>query len=97
MTLHNGGRAVFLPITGAACEANVGYTLARPRRLLTSPEQLFQQASQDEVRSLPYPLLAGGALLLAAIGLISLYLERDRHMKAMLKKTWSEQLRDDRW
>jgi hypothetical protein len=87
VSLQNGGRAAFMPVTGAAAAAGVGYAIARPRKLLTSPEQLFQQASQDEVRALPYPLLGGGALLLALIGLLSLYLERDRHMKAMLKKT----------
>jgi hypothetical protein len=52
---------------------------------MTSPDQLFEQASQDEVKALPIPLLAGGALLLAALGMLFVYLERDRHMKRMFK------------
>jgi hypothetical protein len=85
--LQGGGRALFAPIVGSAATAGVGYAIARPRRLLSSPEQLFQQASQDDVKALPLPLLGGGALALAAIGLLFLYLERDRHMKRMLQMT----------
>jgi hypothetical protein len=87
VSLQGGGRGALAPITGSAAAAGVGYAILRPRKLLTSPEQLFQQASQDDVKALPLPVLAGGALLLAAIGLLFLYLERDRHMKQMLRKT----------
>lgn len=87
VALQNGGRAVFMPITGGAAAAGVGYAVARPRFVVSSPEQLFQQASQDDVKALPFPLLGGGALLLALVGLVSLYLERDRHIKALLQKT----------
>jgi hypothetical protein len=84
--LQHGGRAVFMPITGAAATSGVGYAIARPRKVMTSPEQLFQEASQDDVKALPVPLLAGGAVGLALIGLLFLYLERDRHMKQLKKK-----------
>jgi hypothetical protein len=87
IALQGGGRAVFAPITGSASVAGVGYAVARPRKLLSSPEQLFQQASQDEVKALPLIPLAGAAIGLALIGLMFLYLERDRHLKALLKKT----------
>ncbi|MFI5308811.1 MAG: MXAN_5187 family protein [Polyangiales bacterium] len=87
MPLQEGGRAVLVPITGSAASAGVGYAIARPRKLLTSPEQLFALASQDDVKALPLPQLGGAAVLLAAIGLLFLYLERDRHMKQMLRKT----------
>ncbi len=87
IALQDGGRAVCAPIAGSAGAAGVGYAILRPRKLLSSPEQLFQQASQDDVKSLPIALLAGGALLLAAVGLLFLFLERDRHLKAMLAKT----------
>jgi hypothetical protein len=85
--LQNGGRAVFMPINGSAAAAGVGYVIARPRNLIGSPEQLFQQASQDDVKSLPVLGLVGGALLLALVGLLSIYLERDRHMKGLMQKT----------
>jgi hypothetical protein len=87
VSLQNGGRAVFMPIKGSAAAAGVGYAVGRPRKLVSSPEQLFEQASQDDVKGLPLPLLIGGALLLAAVGLLSLYVERDRHLRALLKKT----------
>jgi len=85
--LQGGGRAVFAPIIGSAATLGVGYAIARPRRLMTSPEQLFEQASQDDVKSLPVPQLAGGALLLALIGLLFVYVERDRHLSQLMKKT----------
>ena len=87
LTLQSGGHAVAAPVRGAAACAGVGIVMARPRRLLTSPEQLFQQASRDDVNKLPMPLLGGGALLLALLGLLFLYIEHDRHMKALVQKT----------
>jgi hypothetical protein len=86
-TLQSGGHAQAAPITGAAASAGVGLVVARSRRLLTSPEQLFEQASRDDVNKLPMPLLGGGALLLALLGLVFVYIEHDRHMKSLVKKT----------
>ena len=85
VTLQSSGHAVIAPVQGTAAGAGVGYAIARPRKLITSPEQLFEQASQDEVKALPMPMLVGGAILLAAIGMLFVYLERDRHMKRMFK------------
>jgi hypothetical protein len=86
LTLQSKGHAVITPVMGTAASEGVGYAIARPRKLMTSPDQLFAQASQDEVKALPMPMLAGGALLLALIGMFFVYLERDRHMHALLKK-----------
>jgi len=85
--LQGGGRAVFSLVTGAASDSGVGYAIARPRAVLTSPEQLFERASQNEVSSLPMPLLGGGAALLAALGLFFIWVERDRHLKMLTRKT----------
>jgi hypothetical protein len=87
MALAGGGRALFAPITGSAAVAGVGYAIARPRKLLSSPQQLFEQASADDVKALPMPLLGAGAILLALIGLLFVYLEHDQHMKELLGKT----------
>jgi hypothetical protein len=86
-TLQSGGHAQATPITGAAASAGVGVVVARSRRLLTSPEQLFEQASRDDVNKLPMPLLGGGALVLALLGLVFVYVEHDRHMKSLIKAT----------
>ncbi|HMI92942.1 MAG TPA: MXAN_5187 family protein [Polyangiales bacterium] len=86
VTLQSKGHAVIAPVMGTAASAGVGYAIARPRKLMTSPGQLFEQASQDEVKALPMPQLAGAALVLALIGMFFVYLERDRHMKALVKK-----------
>ncbi|MDD9934409.1 MAG: hypothetical protein OXT09_12445, partial [Myxococcales bacterium] len=85
--LQNGGRAVFVPITGSAAAAGVGYAVSRPRSVVTTPEQLFQQVSDQDVADLPYPML--GALVVAAVlfGFLFMYIERDRHMKSLSNKT----------
>jgi hypothetical protein len=87
LDLQSGARAVFVPITGAAASGGVGYAIARPRRLLTSPMQIFDQVSTEDRNALPWPILGGGALAASLIGLLFIYLEHDRHMKALLKKT----------
>jgi hypothetical protein len=85
--LQSGGRAVFVPITGSAASAGVGYAIARPRKLIGSPMQIFDLVSTEDRNSLPWPLLGGGVVLAVLIGLLFIYLERDRHVSAILKKT----------
>jgi hypothetical protein len=87
IALQSGGRAIFGSLNGSAGALGAGYAIARPRKVLTSPEQLFQQASQDDVKALPMPQLGGGALLLALIGLFFVYVERDRHLNQLMAKT----------
>jgi hypothetical protein len=87
ITLPSGGRALVDRITGSARALGVGYAVARPLQPLTSPWQLFQQASEDDIKALPLVWLCLGALLLAALGLLWIYLERDRHMRTLLVKT----------
>lgn len=87
ITLQSGGHAVFAPIVGSAAQAGVGYAIARPRILLASPNAVFNEASKDDVRALPYPMLGGGALLLAVLGMFFLWVERDRHVASLAKRT----------
>lgn len=87
VTLQGGGHAVFAPIVGSAGQAGVGYAVARRRTLLASPNEVFQQASKDDVRALPYPILGGGALVLAVLGMLFLWVERDRHVASLAKRT----------
>jgi hypothetical protein len=87
ITLPSGGRALFVPITGAAAVKGVGYAIARPRRVLTRPDEVFASVSNEDVSALPWPILGGGAVVLTLIGLAFMYLERDRHMKSLTAKT----------
>jgi hypothetical protein len=87
VTLPSGGRAIFAPILGDAALQGVGYAIARPRFALVHPIQVFDAVSNEDVNGLPFPILGGGVVLLTAIGLLFMYLERDRHMKALTKKT----------
>jgi hypothetical protein len=88
IALQSGARAVYAPIRGAAADAEVGYVIARPLELVTSPMHLFDEGvSKDDVKRLPLPVLIGGVVLLAAIGLLFITLENDRPFKLLRKKT----------
>jgi hypothetical protein len=86
MKLQSGGRAVYSLIVGGAALADVGYVIGRPMQLVASPIDMFQNASQEDVQSLPLPLLGGAVAVLALLGLLFVYLERDRPYAAILAK-----------
>jgi hypothetical protein len=87
VALQSGGRAVYSRITGTASVANVGYVIARPRSIIASPFDLFENASEDDVKQLPKPLLAGGAVGLLLLGMLFMFLEHDRPFKLLAGKT----------
>jgi len=84
--LSSGGRAVYSLLVGGAALSEVGYALARPLQLVASPTAFFQGASREDVQALPVPLLSGGAVLLAFLGLLFIYFERDRPYKQLRNK-----------
>jgi hypothetical protein len=86
MKLQSGGRAVYSLVVGGAALADVGYVIGRPMQLIASPLDMFQNASQEDVQSLPLPLLGGVVALLALLGLLFVYLERDRPYAAVLAR-----------
>ncbi len=87
VTLQSGGWAVYSRITGTAAVANVGYVIARPRTTIASPFDLFENASEDDVKRLPKAVLGGSAVLLIALGLLFMFLEHDRPFKQLANKT----------
>lgn len=95
MELQGGSYAVYSLVTGSASNSNVGYAIARPRKLLRSPEQLFENASREEVRALPFGYLISGAIGLALLGLLFVFLERDLPLRRFLRKL-SEITNDER-
>jgi hypothetical protein len=84
--LTSGGRSVYSLIVGSAAAAEVGYAIARPVPLVASPLTFFQSASQEDVNALPIPFLAGGAALLALLGLLFVHFERDRPYRVLRMK-----------
>jgi hypothetical protein len=86
LPLQSGGRAIYSLVVGGAALADVGYTIARPMQLVASPIDLFANASKQDVEALPLPLLGGGVVILALLGLLFVYLERDRPFGLLLRK-----------
>jgi hypothetical protein len=86
IALQSGGRATYSLIVGGAALADVGYVIARPMQLVASPLDLFQNASKQDVQGLPLPLLGGAVAVLALLGMLFVYLERDRPFGALLRK-----------
>ena len=86
IALRAGGRAVYSLVVGSAAQADVGYAVARPLTLVSSPLAFFQGASREDVQALPLPLLGAAAFLLALIGLLFVYFERDRPYNVLRKK-----------
>lgn len=87
VALQNGGRAVYSRVTGTAAVGNVGYAIGRPRVVIASPFDLFENASEDDVAALPKPMLGGAAVAMLLFGLLFMYLERDRPFKLLADKT----------
>lgn len=85
--LQGGGRASFELMAGSAALAQVGFVVARPRTQLATPMALFESASKQDVEALPWPLLAGAAVIAAALGLLFMFLERDKPFKTLREKT----------
>jgi hypothetical protein len=86
IALKESGLAVYSLVNGSASAANVGYAIARPRKLLASPQALFENASSQDVRGLPFASLIGGAIALTALGLLFIFLERDMPLRRFVRK-----------
>ncbi|HTU57222.1 MAG TPA: MXAN_5187 family protein, partial [Polyangiales bacterium] len=86
LSLQAGGRAVYSLIVGGAAEAEVGYAVARALPLVASPLAFFQGASREDVQALPLPWIGAACVLLAMIGLMFVYFERDRPYRVLRQK-----------
>lgn len=86
LSLQAGGRAVYSLMVGSAAQAEVGYAIARPLPLVASPLAFFQGATREDVRALPLVWIGLACVLLAAIGLVFVYFERDKPSKLLRRK-----------
>ncbi|MCS6857167.1 MAG: hypothetical protein NZM37_05605 [Sandaracinaceae bacterium] len=75
--LSMGGLAIYAPLVGSAGEAGCGYVVARPLKLLASPWALLSSASQEDWKA-ALPTMLGAIFGLLALGMLFVYLERDR-------------------
>lgn len=85
--LDEQSRAIYSLVSGSAAYANVGYVVGRPRHVLTSPLQVFERASRQDVRNLPWLLVAGLPLGLFALAMLWIFLERDRPLRRLRDRT----------
>ena len=78
-------RLIGSSIRGGAAHAQVGYIIGR-RGSTVGLGGLFANTFQEDVASLPWPVVVGIPLLLLLLGLFLLYLEHDKAVK-ILRKT----------
>ncbi len=79
-------RAVFSLIAGSASAVQVGYAISRPYPAMPTPWAIFDQATKEDIDALPKSGLAAGLVLLFAIGMGIIYLERDRPLAIFQKE-----------
>ncbi len=85
--IEGNGLAIYSRVVGSAADVAVGYVIARPKEHIATPVEMFDSASEQDIKSLPISTLIAGALGLFGIGLLFLFVERDRPFIQLLKKT----------
>lgn len=78
------GLALYSDMVGSASSAGAVYAIARPRVVL-GPWDVFSQVRTDDKLGSIWILIIGGAILAALIGLLALWIERDRPLGRLLK------------
>ncbi|MCA9602381.1 MAG: MXAN_5187 family protein [Polyangiales bacterium] len=81
------GQAVFAPATGSASELGVAYGIARPRSLIAPLDILSKLNEGGSLDTSLWTMLGGIAVVLALLGWLAVWLERDRPMGRMLAET----------
>jgi len=73
-----GSRGVYSLVTGTAAYSDVGYAIARPRSVLTSPIDIFDKVADEDVAALPWFLIVGFGVGGFLFAMFFVWLERDR-------------------
>lgn len=81
MAIGNTGRGVFTWMTGPPKSLQVSYAIARPRQPLGEAFSLLSHASIKDTGTLPFGWIAGLFIVLAALGMVFVWFERDRAMR----------------
>lgn len=77
------GLAIYSNMVGSASSARAVYAIARPRVVL-GPWDVFSQVRTDDKLGNIWFLIVGGAILAALIGLLAVWIERDRPLGRLL-------------
>ncbi|MBN1655413.1 MAG: hypothetical protein JXA30_16730 [Deltaproteobacteria bacterium] len=85
--LEGDGLAIYSRVVGSAADVDVGYVIARLKEHIATPIELFNSASDQDIEALPITELVVIALGLFGIGLLFLFLERDRPFGQLVDKT----------
>jgi hypothetical protein len=75
---QGSSRAVYSLVTGSAAHSNVGYAIARPRKILVGPLAIFQEVADEDVAALPWPFIGGGVVLALLLAMLFVWLEHSR-------------------
>ena len=81
-------RAIMSPIRGGAADADVGYVIGR-KGSPVGLGGLFSNTFQEDVASLPWPIVVGVPLVLLLLGLFLLYMEHDKAVSILRKSSAS--------
>lgn len=81
-------RAIMSPIRGGAAHADVGYVIGR-KGSPVGLGGLFANTFQEDVASLPWPIVVGIPLALLLLGLFLLYMEHDKAVSILRKSSAS--------
>jgi hypothetical protein len=87
ISIEGNNLAIYSRVIGSAADVDVGYVIARPKEHIATPVEMFNSASEQDTKSLPVMRLIATALGLFGIGLLFLFVERDRPFRQLLKKT----------
>ncbi|MGB8224968.1 MAG: MXAN_5187 family protein [Polyangiales bacterium] len=79
-------RATLSPVRGEAAHAQVGYLIGR-KGSTVGLGGLFANTFQEDVASLPWPVIIGIPLLLLVLGLLLLYMEHDKAVGILRKSS----------
>lgn len=74
--------AIYAQLPGKPLEGKIGFVVARAPGLEATPFQILGSAPSDDVAKLPWAVVAGIPLALALLGLLLVFVEKDRPLAA---------------
>lgn len=82
LTIGTNTRAIYALFPGQPVEGSLGFVVARRRDPASSPFAVLRRAPSDDVAHLPWLLIVGLPFVVALIGVLLTWLERDRPLTA---------------